>query len=409
MNSANHKFTVKYKQSRDRSDYLVVLRDREKNRWVFNFPTLYSIVLVGCITVVLFVTVIALVIDDPVIAKGIKNCFFVTVPAYSRSVLYCVYNSPVLVSSMIRSWHMDHLQSSFITDQSNDPPQQQHIDGIVSMDDFEFIWQRSVYPISSSSGGVVFIANGCKRSPYEWWQSSKPFCPNCTGQPMQVRIVQHLVRAGYSVMTMSTVDQQASDRQCWHRNDRHFITLALRYVYNSLNVTLSQAPLFAIGIENGGVFLSQYAESFHTTYSRMISALCLMNSGIWHESFKPGLYPSVIFIDSPRNEGLINYNERVVAKLVQHNISAVQYVTTKQPVTIGYFMNASMNPHESKLLQHFLFREQFIMPMDRVLVKDPSIERNRIELTQVTERSMGWWVMYSTVYVYDAVHQIEIQ
>jgi len=108
-----------------------------------------------------------------------------------------------------------------------------------------------------------------------------------------------------------------------------------------------------------------------------------MNSGIWHESFKPGLYPSVIFIDSPRNEGLINYNERVVAKLVQHNISAVQYVTTKQPVTIGYFMNASMNPHESKLLQHFLFREQFIMPMDRVLVKDPSIERNRIELTQI--------------------------
>jgi hypothetical protein len=63
----------------------------------------------------------------------------------------------------------------------------------------------------------------------------------------------------------------------------------------------------------------------------------------------------------------------------------VQYVTTKQPVTIGYFINASMNPHESKLLQHFLFREQFIMPMDRVLVKDPSIERNRIELTQVTE------------------------
>ena len=132
-----------------------------------------------------------------------------------------------------------------------------------------------------------------------------------------------------------------------------------------------------------------------------------MNSGIWHESFKPGLYPSVIFIDSPRNEGLINYNERVVAKLVQHNISAVQYVTTKQPVTIGYFMNASMNPHESKLLQHFLFREQFIMPMDRVLVKDPSIERNRIELTQVTERSMGWWVMYCTVYVYDAVRCIK--
>ena len=96
-----------------------------------------------------------------------------------------------------------------------------------------------------------------------------------------------------------------------------------------------------------------------------------------------------------------------MAKLVQHNISAVQYVTTKQPVTIGYFMNASMNPHESKLLQHFLFREQFIMPMDRVLVKDPSIERNRIELTQVTERSMGWWVMYSTVYVYDAVRCIK--
>lgn len=381
--NANHKFTVKYKYSRDRSDYLVVLRDREKNRRVFNFPTLYSIVFVGCIAVVLFLTVIALVIDDPVIAKGIKKYFFVTVADYSRSVLYCVYNSPVLVSSMIRSWHMDHLQSSFITDQSKDAPQQQqHVDGIVSMGDFEFIWQRSVNPISS---GVVFIANGCKRSPYEWWQSSRPFCPNCTGQPMQVRIVQHLVRAGYSVMTMSTVDQQASDRQCWHRNDRHFITLALRYVYNSLNVSLSQVPLFAIGIENGGVFLSQYAESFHTTYSRMISALCLMNSGIWHESFKPGLYPSVIFIDSPRNEGLINYNERVVAKLVQRNISAVQYVTTKQPVTIGYFINASMNPHESKLLQHFLFREQFIMPMDRVLVKDPSIERNRIELTQVTE------------------------
>ena len=399
MNSENHKIAVKYKHSRDRSDNIVVLRDREKNRRVFNFPTLYSIVLVGCIAVILFLTIIALVIDDPVVAKGIKHRLFVTVAAYSSSVLYCVYNSPVLVSSMIRSWHMDQMiQSSFITDQPSDPPQQQqHIDGIVSMGNFEFIWQRSVDPFSSSisSSGVVFIANGCKRSPYEWWQSSRPFCPNCTGQPMQVRIVQHLVRAGYSVMTMSSVDQQSSDRQCWHRNDRHFITLALRYVYNILNVSLSQAPLFAIGIENGGVFLSQYAESFHTTYSRRISALCLINSGIWHESFKPGLYPSVIFIDSPRNEGLINYNEGVVAKLIQRNISAVQYVTTKQPVTTQYFMNASMNPHESKLLQHFLFREQFIMPMDRVLVKDPSIERNRIELTQVTTegRWMGWWVM----------------
>lgn len=385
MNSANnHKIAVKYKYSRNQSDYLVVLRDRDKNRRVFNFPTLYSIVLIGCIAIVLFLTVIALVIDDPVVAKGIKNRLFITVATYSRSV----YNSPVLVSSMIRSWHMDHLlQSSFVIDQPKHPPMQEHIiDGIVSMDNFDFIWQRSVNPISSSGGGVVFIANGCKRSPYEWWQSSRPFCPNCTGQPMQVRIVQHLVRSGYSVMTMSSVDQQASDRQCWHRNDRHFITLALRYVYTSLNVSLSQAPLFAIGIENGGVFLSQYAESFHTTYSRRISALCLMNSGIWHESFKPGLYPSVIFIDSPRNEGLINYNEGVVAKLVQRNISAVQYVTTKQTVTTTYFMNASMNPHESKLLQHFLFRELFIMPMDRVLVKDPSIERNRIELTQVK----GW-------------------
>ena len=108
-----------------------------------------------------------------------------------------------------------------------------------------------------------------------------------------------------------------------------------------------------------------------------------MNAGIWHENFRPGLYPPVIFIDSPRSEGLIKYNEGVVSKLMQHNISADQYITTKQPITSVYFQNASLSANESKLLQHFLFREQLIMPMDRLLVKDPNIDRNRIELSQV--------------------------
>lgn len=122
---------------------------------------------------------------------------------------------------------------------------------------FDFIWQPPTERSErTGGGGIVFIAHACKRQPFEWFPTT-PDCPTCDPMPVQVNIVRILRKNGFSVMAMNPVENPA---RCWHQNDRTQVGLAMQYIKEATvgfygDTTDVKVSMYAIGVENGGVFL----------------------------------------------------------------------------------------------------------------------------------------------------------
>jgi hypothetical protein len=254
---------------------------------------------------------------------------------------------------------------------------------VTHLHNFEFIWQpptqRSQHP---GGGGIVFIAHACKRLPNEWF-SATPDCPLCDPMPIQVNLVNVLRRNGFSVMTMSPVENPA---KCWHQNDRKQVGQAMKYVrdatvgfYGSVD---RKPPMYAIGVENGGVFLGNYAESLGLTFATKFSAILLMNSGIWHMNMKAATFPPVAFLDLARNGDLCSHNNVTMFKLREKGIPSIQFYSDPRPVSEDYFTPV-MSLNQSKAYHTELAKADFLWPYNSVLLKDPTSDYYRRDILSV--------------------------
>jgi hypothetical protein len=254
-----------------------------------------------------------------------------------------------------------------------------------STDEFEFIWQP---PLAKSSvpggGGIIFIAPACKRPATEWFPQSED-CPSCQPMPVQLSVVAQFRRRGFAVVVMSPVENRERS-QCWHQNDRQQVGLAVQYVREATaDMFPGEVSLYALGVENGGVFLGNFAESLGITYQTRFVAMCLMNSGIWHMNMKAATFPAVVFLDLARNGELCEHNSATLKKLHDKGIDAAQYHSDPRPATKDYFVPI-LSTAQSEAYQTELTNAGYLWPASHVLLKDPVTERYRYEMIEVSER-----------------------
>lgn len=268
--------TIRVRSRESLNSGLNVQTDREKRNtfsYLNNFPKLQSIVFYGCVLIV--VTIGLSYIVDPVATKEWSH----------MAGTYLPFNHTRLGSAATASihhyahWVTDALQGTNETTSSQlHPLVKEPLPALVSgystglvthATKFDFIWQppteRSERP---GGGGIVFIAHACKRQPFEWFDKTAD-CSACDPMPIQVSITNALRKNGFAVMAMAPVENFA---KCWHQNDRVQVGLAMQYIveatrgfYEShhMNGAASgngvaasvQPAMYAIGVENGGVFL----------------------------------------------------------------------------------------------------------------------------------------------------------
>jgi hypothetical protein len=249
---------------------------------------------------------------------------------------------------------------------------------VTLLNNINFIWQRYDTKKNKNSKGVIFLAHGCKHEATEWFRNSS-VCSHCYGMPVESKIVKTLVLTGYTVIAMSSIINQ-NKSQCWHVNDREYISKSIKYVYKKLNTTIEKTSLFAIGIANGGVFLGNYAKSLSDSFDITFSAIALMNCGIWHKNFDQDFYPSILFIDMSRNYELSLHNFETMKLLKEKNIATAQFSCEPRKLTKFYFYEISsgidFTKKESETLYNKLFSENLIWPGSGILMKDPSIDKN---------------------------------
>lgn len=258
--------TIRVRSREGLSSGLNVQTDREKRNtfsYLNNFPKLHSIILYGFLLIVMTVGLSYVV--DPTAARdwsrlaasylpfdhiSLRKAAKASIHHYAHWVTDALHGSNETTSAHSHILVKDPLPSLVSGYRT----------GLVTHSaKFDFIWQpptvRSERP---GGGGVVFIAHACKRQPFEWFYKSDD-CPTCDPMPIQVSITNMLRKNGFSVMAMAPVENPA---KCWHQNDRVQVGQAMQYIVEATRgfygSNSSRPAMYAIGVENGGVFLGTF-------------------------------------------------------------------------------------------------------------------------------------------------------
>ena len=141
--------------------------------------------------------------------------------------------------------------------------------------------------------------------------------------------------------------------------------------------------MFVINKSFASCFLGNYAESMGNTFRTKFSAMCLMNSGIWHKNMKAPAFPPVAFLDLARNGELCAHNNITVQVLHSKNIPATQFYSDPRPITKDYFAPI-MSVNESYLYHEELAKAGFLWPFNGVLLKDPTSDYYRRDMMAVS-------------------------
>lgn len=400
------------KSDDDKSPFLNVLRDKDKKNtlsFLSSYPNLSKIILYGSLVSVLCLTLFYLV--DPILANEWSTAAINTLPFNRTLIRNNARNSIIHYTHYISETPWFHHNettslSSHIMPLPVPAVKDGYKTGLIMQNEFEFIWQPPlVLSTKTNGGGIVFIASGCKKSITEWFQQSED-CQTCSPMPMQYNIVNYLRNHGYVVVVMKPFENRYKS-QCWHQNDRKYISKAIDYVrkatmniFNTTSSIISSSSsgstsgsgrsmsgsttpsIYAIGIENGGVFLGTQAESLQNSYQVKFTSICLMNSGIWHLNMKKKQYPSVIFSDLTRNGELCQHNNITISKLYEKGILGMQVISNPRIITPDYFVPV-MNINDSSRLQMELLRNEYLWPASLVLLRDPGVERYKTEIIEV--------------------------
>lgn len=376
--------------SSEGSEFLNVLRDRGKKNTqslLTQYPNLGKILLVGGVAAVLCLLVFYLA--DPQLA-GEWSVGALGLLSLNSTGFRSVTRNSILHYATWLDFAASNATSSPSSAHHRKPPEyvpfnqtirEGYRQGLVQhKDNFEFVWMpATARSVKNPQGGIVFIAHACKRLPIEWFPMSE-FCPTCRPLPIQESITTALRQHGYSVVVVAPVENL---NKCWHQNDRKFVGLAVQYVLEAtFGPDNRNIPMYAIGIENGGVFLGNSAESLGNTYRTKFSAMALMNAGIWHMNMKANQFPAVMFIDLARNGELCNHNNLTMYGIRAKDIPAVQYYSDPRPVSPDYFVSI-MSLQQSQALHGELKEAGLIWPASHVLLKDPTLERYRYEIIEV--------------------------
>lgn len=252
---------------RDRSnsglDIHTDLEKRNSFSYLNNFPRLKNIVLVGTAFIVLMVGLSYIV--DPATTKEWSNAAGQYLPfnttQFGSAAKASILHYSHLVSDALQGTNETTTAEPVPVVKAPLPPLATgYSTGLVTHSTgFDFVWQPPTERSErTGGGGIVFIAHACKRQPFEWFPAS-PDCPTCDPMPVQANIVRVLRKNGFSVMAMNPVENPA---RCWHQNDRTQVGLAMQYVREATvgfysDSTDAKVSMYAIGVENGGVFLGK--------------------------------------------------------------------------------------------------------------------------------------------------------
>jgi hypothetical protein len=387
--------------SGEQSQYLHVLHDRDKRNTsiLSSFAHVWKIVFGGsCVALLCFAVFYA---SDPVLAGE-----------WSKATLGALTLNGTISSSAVLNFANYISQTTWLQSNSTDISSSKAVpillpvtirdgyrEGLIEHDSqFEFVWQPPAVLTKPGRGGIVFIAPACKRPATEWFPPSAN-CTVCRAMPVQARLVQALRNRGFAVAVMAPVENKG---KCWHQNDRQQVGLAVQYVRQAMaNHFPHNVGVYGIGVENGGVFLGNFAESLGITHQAKLSALCLMNSGIWHMNMKATAFPAVAFLDLARNGDLCEHNNATVHKLRDRGIPATQFFSDPWPISKDYFVPI-MSAAQSEAYRDALVQAGYVWPASHVLLKDPTTERYRYDMVDVSRE------LFSCTSFYDAACNLAI-
>jgi hypothetical protein len=247
----------------------------------------------------------------------------------------------------------------------------------------KFTWQQN---LDMDVKGVIYLLHGCDYEPGVWWKSSKNCEKMCNGMPAELKIANTFVKSGYAIFSIGP-----SFSKCWAANDRVFISEAAKTIYSKLNTTMSQTPLYALGIGNGGVFLGNYVKSMVESFGLKFAAIALMNTGIWHNNFNRKHHPAVLFICMNRNGNLCVHNDHTVDTLMSKGIKAKQVTVdplTLTPTSFHQSDEDGLTEAESSTLYDVLHNNSYLWAHNSLLLVDPHQPRNLDTLRDLAEMAL---------------------
>lgn len=307
-------------------------------------------------------------------------------------IYWCVNNGSLFAMTNPISSLTLNGSGKISADETEPKSQIQHkviLDGFVDTGTAKFSWQHH----RGMLRGVILLAHGCDVPVSIWWMPSQTkYCESiCKGLPAEISLAETFVKSGFAIVSI-----KPSFSKCWHTNDKVHIAEALKMVYRRLNTTTLVTPLFAFGLTNGGVYLSNNIRSITETYGLKFSGLALMNTGIWHKSYNKHNFPPVLFLCMRRNADLCLHNERTIHLLESKGVRSAQIVVDPMPlhphVFAQQYINCNSNNcishNESSLLYRVLERQKFLWPNNSLLLKDPNVDQFTQTFRDIAEKEV---------------------
>lgn len=236
--------------------------------------------------------------------------------------------------------------------------------------------EKTEYYLPAAAGndgpvrGVVLLAHGCKFRASVWWPRDEG-CPECQGMPVERELVRVLVKHGLVPVSLAPIANRRSS-QCWADGDKTVALEVVSRVYHSLNLSHA-TPFYALGIANGAIFVERMAcSSAAARGGRNISAIVMMNGGIWH-GVEDKTYPPVLFLCMARNSDLCSHNNQTMHKLHARGAVVRQATFEPRPVTAEYFHSVGkvLPRHDSARLQASLLQANLLWPGSLIFIEDP--------------------------------------
>ena len=222
-----------------------------------------------------------------------------------------------------------------------------------------------VYHLVSSPEprAVLFMAHGCNHWAFDFAYPSKS-CPDCTGLPVEMRLVQMALERGFVPIAISS---HAGQRSCWSSSDGPEIAALLQYFMKEMESMLSTLPLFALGASSGGTFVSALPAHIE------LQGVCLQISGLRMNAIEllseqGKMYPPTldIYMSSPP------FSARGVQALHARGVAAHAVKAAPIPITESFFVER-IRGFELKDAQALVqgFRDANLLDSQNFLIDDP--------------------------------------
>lgn len=195
----------------------------------------------------------------------------------------------------------------------------------VKVGEVEVVWQSH----TSSPIGFIFAAHGCAHSSTDWFPKTQS-CPTCIGLPVEVSITKQVLKHGYVIVAVSSIDRFS---KCWTEEDVSHTAFAVKHVYKELKLDNKDIPLFALGASSGGYFVGLFGKSA-SQFGLHVSAIAIQISALM--AADPGVSP-VVFVHMAKDRALAVHIGKLVRDLVQKGVPAQHFPCRAKRIDDLYF------------------------------------------------------------------------